>query len=177
MPSSNSTCVSPRSSGPATHRRRATDFFTSSENKVDGSTRVFHPRKTPVGPYLYMPESWVWRMEDYVLELTKYLNSCKSRKNMGRRIMGVLMVVMMMFMMFLKVSYNDVEMIQGGGKHGGTRRLNGLFTMQTWANHHQSVVLADEINTSHISSMPKRLLDKYPVSHNITLCVFLGMND
>lgn len=161
MPSSNSTCVSPRSSGPATHRRRANDIFTASEDEVDVDAGVLHPRKTPVGGYLVMPESWVWRMEDYVLEMTKIVNSCKSRKNVGRRIMGVLMVMMMVFMMFLKVFYNDVEMINGGKNR---KRLDGLFTMQTWTNHHQSVVLSEEINTSFVSSMPKRVLEKYPVS-------------
>ncbi|KAL8146459.1 O-fucosyltransferase 19-like isoform X2 [Apium graveolens] len=161
MPSSNSTCVSPRSSGPATHRRRANDFSTASEDEVDVDAGVLHHRKTPVGESLLMPESWVWRMEDYVVGLTKFVNSCKSRKNMGRRIvMGGLMVMMMVLMMFLKVSYNEVEMINGGKNR---RRLDGLFTIQTWTNHHQSVVLSEEIKTSLVSSMPTRVLEKYPV--------------
>lgn len=162
MPSSNSTCVSPRSSGPATHRRRANDFFSASEDEVDGGSGALHHRKTPAGECLFMPESWVWRMEDYVLGLTKFVNSWKSRKNTGRRIMGTLMVMMMVFMMFLKIFYNDVEMINGGKNN--RRRLDGVFTMQTWANHHQSVVSSEEIKSSFVSSMPTRVLEKYPVS-------------
>ena len=82
------------------------------------------------------------------------------------------MVTMMVFMMFLKSSYNDVEMISGG-KHN--RRLNGLFTMQTWTNHHQSVVLSEEIKTSVVSSMPKRVLEKYPVSNGVILRFFFNI--
>lgn len=147
---SNSTCVSPRNTGPTTHRRRAIDPLTEPENEV----RVFHHREL-VGSYFYL-------VEDYMTGLCKFLS---SRKNVGRWIMGMLMV-MIMLIMFLKISvmvgsnYNDVGMISGG------KNSRRLFAIQTWANYSQNIIMSktEEIKSSLVSSMPQRVPEKYPVS-------------
>lgn len=148
---SNSTCVSPRNTGPTTHRRRAIDLLTEPESEV----KVFHHREFLVGSYLLLVEA-------YMMRLCKFLS---SRKNVSRWIMGGLMVVIM-FIMFLKISlmvesnYNDVGMI-GGGKN--SRRL---FALQKWTNYNQNIIMSktEEIRSSLVSSMPQRVLEKYPVS-------------
>ncbi|KAL8092533.1 O-fucosyltransferase 19-like [Apium graveolens] len=146
---SSSTCVSPRNTGPTTHRRRAIDLLTEPQNEV----RVFHHREL-VGSYLYL-------VEDYMTGLCKFLS---SRKNVGRWIMGGLMVLMMLIM-FLKISlmvesnYNDVRMISGG------KNSRRLFAIQTWANYNQDVIMSktEEIKSSLVSSMPQRVPEKYPL--------------
>ncbi|KAL1819046.1 hypothetical protein ACET3Z_013915 [Daucus carota] len=143
-PTSNSTCVSPRSSGPATHRRRAVDLLTESDDEVE----VFHRRE--------------FLVEEYIMTgLCKLLS---SRKNASRWIVGMLMVVMMMIMCLkiwamMESDYNDVGMISGGKS---SRRL---FAIQTWANYHQNVIMSkpEEIKSSLVPSMPQRVLEKYPV--------------
>ena len=75
-------------------------------------------------------------------------------------------MLVMMLIMFLKIwvmmesDYNDVEMISGGKS---SRRL---FAIQTWANYHQNVIMSkpEEIKSSLVSSMPQRVLEKFPVS-------------
>ncbi|KAK1373509.1 O-fucosyltransferase family protein [Heracleum sosnowskyi] len=147
---SNFTCVSPRNTGPTTHRRRAIDLPMEPENEVE----VFHHREFLVGSYLYL-------VEDYMTGLCKFLS---SRKNAGRWIMGILMVVMML-MMFLKISlmvesdYNDVGMISGG------KNSRRLFAIQTWTNYNQNIIMSttEKIKSSLVPSMPQRVVEKYPV--------------
>lgn len=91
------------------------------------------------------------------------LMTLKSRKNMGLRILGLLMMLVV-FSMFVKVSFMvgnhyNLEMI-----NVKNRRLNGLFILNTWSKpHHQSLVMAAERDEEELSSMPKRVLEKYPV--------------
>lgn len=107
--------------------------------------------------------SYLFLVEECITRLCKLLS---SRKNVGRSMMRMLMVVVMLIM-FLKISlmvesnYNDVGMISSG------KNSRRLFAIQAWANHHQNIIMSrtEEINTSlALSSMPKRVLEKYPVS-------------
>lgn len=188
---SNSTCVSPRTSGPTTHRRRVVDLTTEADKATDsvstggasersetsgdddgeydsGGDGGCHHNNYPVIRYL-LPESLVWGIEDLVLGFYKFMNSLKLGKNMGRKIIGVLMI-MVVFSMFFKFSSmvgNHYKEDENGGKNG--RRLNGLFVLHTWANvNHNSAVLSETEEPSSSSSsgdsMPKRVLEKFPVS-------------
>lgn len=119
-----------------------------------------------------VPEAWVLVIQDLVLGFCKFVHSVKWGKKMGRTIFGAL-IIMLVFSMFFKFSsmmgsnyYTEIN----GGKN--SRRLNGLFTLQTWANAHQSVVLSEteEVSSSSSSagdSLPKRVLEKFPVSLTI----------
>lgn len=95
--------------------------------------------------------------------------------------MGMLMVVVMLIM-FLKISlmvesnYNDVGMISGG------KNSRRLFAIQTWANYNQNIIMSktEEIKSSLVSSMPQRVLEKYPVSIFLLLfyvrCIYIALD-
>lgn len=170
---------SPRA-GVTAHRRRekwnsdhfAGNFGSSDEDDVSGNfifRHLGHPRFA-AGGNIPVPEKVMVWVDDIMLGFGKVMSTLKSRKNMGRRILGVLMMLVVVSM-FLKFSFMvgnhyNLEMI-----NGKNRRLNGLFILNTWSKpQHQSLVMmAAERDEEELSSMPKRVLEKYPVS--ILVCI------
>lgn len=163
--------ASPRA-GATAHRRREKlnldpfpeNLATSDEDDVSGNfiSRHFgHPRFS--GGNIPVPEKVMLWIEDVMLGFGKLGSTLKSRKNMGRRILGVLMI-MVVFSMFLKFSlilgnHYNLEMI-----NGPTRRLNGLFILNTWSKPQNLLMMSAERDQEKLSSIPKRNLEKYPVS-------------
>lgn len=174
MPSGGAAGNSSPRAGATAHRRREKptsepspgNLASTYEDEVSGNfiARHFgHPRFA--GGSVPVPEKVMLLVEDVMLGFGKLGSTLKSRKNMGRRILGflIIMVVLSMFMKFSYLVGNHYNLEMINGKH---RRLNGLFILNTWSKpQHQSLLmLAAERDEEELNSMPKRVLEKYPVS-------------
>lgn len=177
--SASSTSVSPSSHpGPTTTRRRVDaadrlsafsdyyDVVSDEEDTLNGSSagpHHHHHHHHPLIRYLllrrklffFLPEAWLLAFEDGCYWIATMVQSLRSGKNMGRKIFAAL-TLMLVISVFLKVSFLD--------HHVEKSRENGLLILQTikedWA-------MAQRVVSENSASMPKRVLEKFPVSLNV----------
>ncbi|KAK3031362.1 hypothetical protein RJ639_036070 [Escallonia herrerae] len=175
---------------PMSDPERATEGPVPSESSIDSegddvlnSNNVHHHfhyhhhyhHHHPVIRYLLLrkgvvPETWVLGIEDFGLRMCTIGHSLKTGKNMGRTLFGVLMVLVVLSV-FVKFSF-----MMGGGGGGGRhveigngeryRREKGMLILQTFKDDEAKAqrVLSDvEASNGGGASMPKRVLEKFPV--------------
>lgn len=158
--SSNSTSASPRG-GATAHRRRVADLIPDTEKTTTDSVIASSDDKGDATSHrTYSIAVALVILDDIMIRFLRLVN---LRKNMGRRIFGVLimMVVVLMFIKFslmLSNTYYNLEMI-----HGNNKRLNGLFVLSTWHKPSQQT-MAVQRDEEKFSLLPKRVSEKYPVS-------------
>ncbi|KAK1365475.1 O-fucosyltransferase family protein [Heracleum sosnowskyi] len=161
MPSGGATCASP-GGGATAHRRRVVDIIPDAEKTPtdesvassddEGGSDDNHRRYGFAVAFVFL--------DDMIIRIFKVLN---SRKNMGRTIFGML-IVMFAVSMFFKISlmlsqtHYDLEMISG-------RRLNRLLFLNTLAkpSHQTQLIMAAQQDEEESSSLPKRVMEKYPI--------------
>ena len=162
MPSGGSTCPSPRG-GVTAHRRRVVDLIPDGEKTPttelgDDACCTSH-HKNFAGALL--------NSNNIVNRIFHFSNSMKSRKNMGRTILGGL-ILLLVVSTLIKISFvlssihYNLDIISGNNNNG--RRLNRLFIPNAWAPplHQTQLVMAAQ--EDEFSSMPKRVPENYPVS-------------
>lgn len=201
-PTTPSTNVSPRNPpGPTTTRRRVdavdrtsnfSDYYDASdeEDNLNGSSigphhhhhNHYHNHNHnhhPVIRYLllrrklffFVPETWFLTLEDGCHWTATMAQGLISGKNMGRKIFVALML-MAVISVFVKVSF--------WSEHLEKRRENGLLILQTFKNDWawaQRVVTETEASVSRTeASMPKRVLEKFPVSEKTKIFLDIFLN-
>ncbi|KAL1808156.1 hypothetical protein ACET3Z_025146 [Daucus carota] len=160
MPSGGSTCPSPRG-GVTAHRRRVVDLIPDGEKTPttelgDNACCTSH-HKNFAGALL--------NSDNIVNRIFHFSNSMKSRKNMGRTILGGL-IILLVVSTLIKISFvlssihYNLDIISGNNNNG--RRLNRLFIPNAWAPplHQTQLVMAAQ--EDEFSSMPKRVPENYP---------------
>ncbi|WOH08125.1 hypothetical protein DCAR_0727562 [Daucus carota subsp. sativus] len=160
MPSGGSTCPSPRG-GVTAHRRRVVDLIPDGEKTPttelgDDACCTSH-HKNFAGALL--------NSNNIVNRIFHFSNSMKSRKNMGRTILGGL-ILLLVVSTLIKISFvlssihYNLDIISGNNNNG--RRLNRLFIPNAWAPplHQTQLVMAAQ--EDEFSSMPKRVPENYP---------------
>lgn len=113
----------------------------------------------------WVPESLIFRVEEWLLSIGSIMACLGSRKNMGRTILGVLLVLVVISV-FLKFS-----IVMNGDVNGNMmRKENGLFVVQNFKNewvNAQKIVSETESSVSSSSSggvARKRQMKELPVS-------------
>lgn len=150
MASGGSTCVSPGGAATA-HRRRVADLIPEAERTTtdqgggEGDSSSSSSKYSIAVAYVFF--------DDMIIKLLK------SRKNMGRTIFGFL-IMMLVVSMFLKFSLIDDD----SDINTGARRFNKFFILNTLPKPSHQTQLIMPAQHQHLSSMPKRVLEKYPVS-------------
>ncbi|GLT89481.1 hypothetical protein SLE2022_074600 [Rubroshorea leprosula] len=168
---------SPIQGGPTTAARRRVDSdnrpsnynSNDEEDNPNGHTPPFYGYHYhhPVIKYMlirrkWVPEVWVLRIEDAYLWTVAMAQSLRSGRHTGRKIMGVLMlmVVVSVFMMMAFLGSPAAEVKGNGGED------NGLLKLQTfkedWALA-QRVVTEARAETDAEHSMPKRVLERVDI--------------
>ncbi|XP_074326456.1 O-fucosyltransferase 19-like [Apium graveolens] len=154
MPSGGSTCASPGGAATA-HRRRVVDFIPNTENEGVASSDDEGDSTTTKNSSNAV--AFVF-LDDMIIRIFKFF---KSRKNMFGVL--ILMLVVSMFLKFSLMLSNaryDSEINSGGG--GG--RLNKYFTLAKPSHQTQLIMAAQRNHQQDLSSMPKPVLEKYPIS-------------
>ncbi|KDP24505.1 hypothetical protein JCGZ_25069 [Jatropha curcas] len=174
-----STNVSPSSHlGPTATRRRvdAADYKNSAfsdyydvvpdeEDTLNGSSigphhhHHHHHHHHPVIRYLlfrrklffFVPDAWLLGLEDGCHWTAVMGQSLRSSKNMGRKIFAAL-TLMVVISVFLKFSFLD--------HHVEKKKDNGLLILQTFK---EDWAMAQRAVTENAASMPKRVLEKFPL--------------
>lgn len=188
--STNSAAGSPRMGGGGPtifHRRPVTDAINDPEKLPDhiqigvdnyygdnndvGNLHYHHHHHHPprIIRYLlackWVPESLVFRVEECLLSTGSIMTCLGSRKNMGRTILGLLLVLVVISV-FLKFS-----IVMNGDDNGNLmRNENGFFVVQNFKNewvNAQKVVSETESSVSSSSSgevARKHQMKQLPVS-------------
>lgn len=128
-----------------------------------GSHRHHHPAIRHLLARKRVPENWVFLVE----ELWVVMHSLGSRKNMGRTILGLLLL-MVLVSVFLRFSFTVVV---GGLRECGTRCgrtvviENGILIVQSfkngWSNAQKAMV---DSEASSAEGVQKRQMKEFPVS-------------
>lgn len=167
MPSGGSTCASPGGAATA-HRRRVVDLIpdtektqtptdqgvASSDDDDDDDDESDNGSKNSIAVAFVF-------LDDMTIRIFKLM---KSRKN----IFGVL-ILMVVVSMFLKFSLvlSNARCYNSEINTGAARRLNNFFILNTLPkpSHQTQLIMmaAQHDDQQHLSSMPKRVLEKYPV--------------
>lgn len=162
---------SPILSAPTTHRRRVADLLSDAE-KADPSPSDHHAAGDVSGPghhslirYFLLrkgiPENWILGIEDFG-------NSFKFGKNLGRKVFGLLMVMLVLsvFAKFTLMAGNHMDLMNT--KSSNKRENNGVLILQSFKDDRSKAqrVLSD-IEGSSSAALPKRLLERVPVSLKI----------
>ncbi|CAJ2655868.1 unnamed protein product [Trifolium pratense] len=128
---------------------------------------------------LYVPESFILRLEHLFLWLSGSVQCIRSGKNVGRKIFAIL-ILMVVMSVFFKVSF-----IGAGVEMNGKSIENGQLILQRfkedWASAQRVVT---ENNDQVETSMPKRVLERLatpeiwmkPKSDNYYQCVSRNRN-
>lgn len=194
----NSASVIPIAASPTTthHRRRAADgmstdpdysFSDDEHNNNNNNTEIsnnncgvfhhYHHHHHPLIKYLLVrkrvPESIVFRVEEWVLSVCTIMQSLRSRKNMGRTVF-VLLMLFMVTSVFFKFSFmmmsGDVEDVNANGNL--LKRENGIFVLHNSKNdlvNAQRVLSETESSSSLLASssfgdfVRKRQMKEIPV--------------
>lgn len=182
--------TSPRIAGPTTTRRRVpdnivdaekqssySDFSDQDEDDADdsvpgGGSHHHHHLHHHVIKYLLfrtrilfcLPDSFLLHIERLHLWAATLTQSWRSCKNMGRKILAILMLLVVMSV-FCKVS------LVGVGRGVNRRSIeNGQLILQRFKKDWAS---AQKVVTESETTIPKRVLERLPVSHFLLL-LFLG---
>ncbi|WJX49137.1 O-fucosyltransferase 19 [Trifolium repens] len=162
------------------------DDTVSSLNTIHHHAHVHH-HLHPITRYLllrarillYVPESFIIRLEQLFLWLSGSVQCFRSGKNMGRKIFAVL-ILMVVMSVFFKVSF-----MGAGVEMNGKSIENGQLILQRfkedWASAQRVVT---ENNDQVETSMPKRVLERLatpeiwmkPNSDNYYQCVSRNRN-
>lgn len=178
------------------HRRRAADgmstdpdysFSDDEHNNNNNNTEIsnnncgvvhhYHHHHHPLIKYLLVrkrvPESIVFRVEEWVLSVCTIMQSLRSRKNMGRTVFVSLMLFMVTSV-FFKFSFmmmsGDVEDVNANGNL--LKRENGIFVLHNSKNdlvNAQRVLSETESSSSLLASssfgdfVRKRQMKEIPV--------------
>lgn len=157
----------------SSRHRRFGDFIDGSANLSDEESDTYgfiqgphyhlhqyltqhsHKNLLPRKHLLWLPESLFGKIEDGLL----WVQSLRSGRNAGRSIIGVL-ALMLIFSLFVTMSFlgSRVRVVEPSAKSAE----NGLLVMQAFRDDSsvaQRIVAEDEV-----SSMPKRVLEKFSVS-------------
>jgi hypothetical protein len=150
------------------------DDTVSSLNTIHHHAHVHH-HLHPITRYLllrarillYVPESFIIRLEQLFLWLSGSVQCFRSGKNMGRKIFAVL-ILMVVMSVFFKVSF-----MGAGVEMNGKSIENGQLILQRfkedWASAQRVVT---ENNDQVETSMPKRVLERLAVSDYFSLSRF-----
>lgn len=134
----------------------------------------YHNHHHPLIKYLLVrkrvPESIVFRVEEWVLSVSTIMQSLRSRKNMGRTVFGFLLFLLVVSV-FFKFSFmmmnGNVEDLNGNF----LKRENGIFVLRNFKNdlvNAQRVLSETESSSSGLVSasdfVRKRQMKEIPVS-------------
>ncbi|XP_055812559.1 O-fucosyltransferase 19-like [Solanum dulcamara] len=155
--------------------------FSSSSDNVNNNPEIsncdlhhFHHYHHPLIKYLLVrkrvPESIVFRVEEWVLSASTIMQSLRSRKNMGRTVFGFLMFLLVVSV-FFKFSFmmmnGNVEDLNGNF----LKRENGIFVLRNFKNdlgNAQKVLSETESSSSgsvsaSVDFVRKRQMKEIPV--------------
>ncbi|WJX43083.1 O-fucosyltransferase 19 [Trifolium repens] len=163
------------------------DDTVSSLNTIHHHAHVHH-HLHPITRYLllrarillYVPESFIIRLEQLFLWLSGSVQCIRSGKNMGRKIFAVL-ILMVVMSVFFKVSF-----MGAGVEMNGKSIENGQLILQRFKEDWASAQRVVTENNHHQlqTSMPKRVLERLatpeiwmkPNSDNYYQCVSRNRN-
>ncbi|KAF5737210.1 hypothetical protein HS088_TW13G00088 [Tripterygium wilfordii] len=182
--SSNNSPRNPTAGLTATRRRldavdRASNFSEDEEDNVNGSSagphhhchNHHHNHHHPVIKYLllrrkwllFMPEAWLFGIEEGCRWTVSMAQSLRSGRNVGRKIFAALML-MAVVSVFVKFS-----LLSGHVEVHGKRSDNGLLILQTFK---EDWALAQRVMDEKMAFRPKHVLEKLPVSGKKTALFF-----
>ncbi|CAL1378908.1 unnamed protein product [Linum trigynum] len=133
-----------------------------------------HSHRHPVIRYLllrrklffFLPEVLLVGVEEGCHRAAAMAQGLRSGKNTGRRIVGALMfmAVVSLFAKVFLLSHHYNLLLEshgngGGGSAGAGREMNGLLILQTFKD---DWAMAQRVLAETQSSIPKRLLEKFP---------------
>ncbi|KAL5550138.1 hypothetical protein UlMin_000314 [Ulmus minor] len=120
-----------------------------------------HSHHLPVIKYLllrrrmffFVPETWLFAIEEGLLWTAAMVQSVRSGRNMGRKIFGALLF-MAVVSLFVKISFlsNHVEV------EGKVKDNNGVLILQTFKDES---AIAQRVVSETQTSMPKRVLERF----------------
>lgn len=97
----------------------------------------YHHHHHPLIKYLLVrkrvPESIVFRVEEWVLNVSTIIHYLRLKKNMGRTVFGFLMILLMLSV-FLKFSFMMINTNVEDLNANFLRRENGIFVLPTFRN-------------------------------------------
>jgi hypothetical protein len=155
------------------------DDTVSSLNTIHHHAHVHH-HLHPITRYLllrarillYVPESFIIRLEQLFLWLSGSVQCFRSGKNMGRKIFAVL-ILMVVMSVFFKVSF-----MGAGVEMNGKSIENGQLILQRfkedWASAQR--VVTENHDDQVQTSMPKRVLERLAVSNRLFLIITFHQN-
>ncbi|KAL2484788.1 O-fucosyltransferase family protein [Abeliophyllum distichum] len=140
------------------HSIEDNDSETSNDDNVGGCQSHHHHHHHPMIRHLFVrkrvPENWVLGVEESILSAYSILHSLRSRNNMGRIILGLLLVLVMLSA-YLKFSF-----MTGVGQ----REVNEILIVQNfnsdWSNA-QRVMFESDASSGDV--MQKRQMKEFPV--------------
>ncbi|XP_060176781.1 O-fucosyltransferase 19-like [Lycium barbarum] len=176
----NSANGSPRVGPTIHHRRQVADAINNDQEKLSDHLQIgfdyygdhnntniinYHRHHNTIIRYLlaskWVPESMVFRVEEWLLSFCTIMACLGSRKNIGRTIFGLLLVLVVISV-FLKFSI----MMNNGNVDDVNGKENGLFVLQNlkndWINA-QKVVSETETSVSSSGVVQKRQMKELPV--------------
>lgn len=135
----------------------------------------YHHHHHPLIKYLLVrkrvPESIVFRVEEWVLNVSTIIHYLRLKKNMGRTVFGFLMILLMLSV-FLKFSFMMINTNVEDLNANFLRRENGIFVLPTFRNglgNPQRIISETESSSSGSVSasgdfIRKRQMKEIPVS-------------